>query len=160
MCSWCYYDVQIIFFVPHRAPQFCFFSTVHRYQVLVLMINQRCRLPSSATRDFVSKVKERIFGDPWCAFLLHRLELDVSHDMKHCCQMGRPALLETVKFIPFQEWVLHYRLLCCREYEALLKLYLWLQAQATVTRTPLRIRVLIHSLQLKSVGVEPQFWVL
>ena len=39
-------------------------------------------------RDFVSKVKERIFGDAWCAFLLHRLELDGSHDMNHCCQTG------------------------------------------------------------------------
>ena len=156
MCSWCYYDVQIIFFVPHRAPQFCFFSTVHRYQVLVLMINQRCRLPSSATRDFVSKVKERIFGDPWCAFLLHRLELDVSHDMKHCCQTGEtctsgdsevysisrmgtalsPAMLQRVRGIAET---------------------ISLAAGTSHRHEDSSKNTSIHSLQLKSVGVEPQF---
>lgn len=73
----------------HRAPQFCFLSAISQYHLLLLMINQRYRLPSRAVRDFVAEVKPRICSDPWCTFLLHRLELDFNDDMKSCCQNGK-----------------------------------------------------------------------
>ena len=38
------------------------------------MISQGQRLPSSAVRNFVAQMKLRLSGEPWCAFLLLKLE--------------------------------------------------------------------------------------
>lgn len=41
------------------------------------MISQGQRLPSSAVRTFVAQMKPRLSSEPWCAFLL--LKLDTMH---------------------------------------------------------------------------------
>ena len=61
-------------FFIHRAPRFCLLSSVIQCRLLALMISQGQRLPSSAVRNFVAQIKPRLSGEPWCAFLLLKLE--------------------------------------------------------------------------------------